>query len=97
MAPAVAREWLGRVEGWELVEERRIARSFRCQDWKSAQAFVVAVGDVAEGENHHPDLDLAWGRVDVEIWTHKIGGLTESDFVLAAKIDRRAQSAVGRK
>lgn len=57
-------------------------------DFAQALALVNRIGAIAEEENHHPDLGLAWGRVDVEIWTHKIRGLTESDFVFAAKCDR---------
>jgi 4a-hydroxytetrahydrobiopterin dehydratase len=57
-------------------------------DFKSALRFVNQVGDLAEDQGHHPDITLAWGKVGITIWTHKIDGLTESDFILAAKIDR---------
>ena len=52
-----------------------------------ALGFVNRVGEIAEQQSHHPDIHLAWGKVRVEVWTHKIDGLTESDFILAAKID----------
>jgi 4a-hydroxytetrahydrobiopterin dehydratase len=63
-------------------------KTFLFPDFKTALDFVNRVGEVAEAEGHHPDLCLAWGRVDATTYTHKIKGLTESDFVLAAKIDR---------
>jgi len=73
---------------WKIIEEHHIAKSFPFPDFKAGLDFVNRVGAVAETEGHHPDLCLAWGKVDVQIYTHKIRGLTESDFVLAAKIDR---------
>jgi 4a-hydroxytetrahydrobiopterin dehydratase len=76
------------VTGWQVVKEHHLAKNYTFPDFKKALDFVNQVGAIAEQEGHHPDLYLAWGKVGVEIWTHKIGGLTESDFVLAAKIDR---------
>ena len=64
-----------------------LVRTFPFDNFKQAMAFAVAVGEMAEQEQHHPDLHVAWGRVVVEVWTHKIAGLTESDFVFAAKCD----------
>jgi 4a-hydroxytetrahydrobiopterin dehydratase len=82
-------ENLGRqLPTWQIVGEHHIARSFTFPDFRSALAFVDHVGAVAEEQGHHPDIFLAWGKVEITIWTHKIDGLTESDFVLAAKIDR---------
>lgn len=72
---------------WKIVEEHHVAKSFLFPDFKTALDFVNRVGAVAEQEGHHPDLCLAWGRVDVQIYTHKIRGLSESDFILAAKVD----------
>jgi len=66
----------------------RIERMFAFQDFAGALAFANRVGEIAEREGHHPDLHVGWGRCGVEIWTHKINGLTESDFYLAAKADR---------
>jgi 4a-hydroxytetrahydrobiopterin dehydratase len=73
---------------WKIVEEHHVAKSFLFADFKTALDFVNRVGAVAEQEGHHPDLCLGWGKVDVQIYTHKIRGLTESDFVMAAKIDQ---------
>lgn len=65
-----------------------LRKAYRLADFAQALALVNRIGAMAEEQNHHPDLTLAWGRVGVEIWTHKIGGLTESDFIFAAKCDR---------
>ncbi len=73
--------------GWDVIDESRLAKSYSFPDFVTALAFVNRIGDLAEQQGHHPDICLAWGRVDITIWTHKINGLTESDFVLAAKID----------
>jgi 4a-hydroxytetrahydrobiopterin dehydratase len=67
------------------------AREFRFPDFKQALEFVNRVGAIAEQEGHHPDILLAWGKVGITLWTHTIDGLTESDFILAAKIDRFAK------
>ena len=79
------------VPEWEVVEidgVKRLRRSFRFPDFKRALAFANEVGALAEREGHHPDLHVAWGRVTVETWTHKIRGLHRNDFVLAAKTDQ---------
>lgn len=73
--------------GWRVVDGHHLEKTFAFEDWAAAQSFTVRVGDLAEAQGHHPDLHLSWGRVRVELWTHKIDGLTESDFVLAAKIE----------
>jgi 4a-hydroxytetrahydrobiopterin dehydratase len=75
------------VEGWQVVEEHHLAKTFKFPDFVTALAFVNKVGELAEEQGHHPDIYLAWGKVEITIWTHKIDGLTESDFILAAKID----------
>lgn len=75
-------------EGWRLNTEGHLEREYRLQDFAEAMALANKVADVAEQEGHHPDLYIAWGKCKVEIWTHKIDGLTESDFYLAAKADR---------
>ena len=72
---------------WKVVEEHHLEKSFLFRDFATALDFVVRVGGVAEQEGHHPDLCLSWGKVDVKIFTHKIRGLSENDFILAAKID----------
>jgi 4a-hydroxytetrahydrobiopterin dehydratase len=78
---------LSQLDGWRAAEEHHLEKAFVFPDFKSALAFVDRVGDIAEREGHHPDIRLSWGRVEIEIWTHAVGGLTENDFVLAAKID----------
>jgi 4a-hydroxytetrahydrobiopterin dehydratase len=74
--------------GWEVVNEHHLRKEFGFRDFAEALAFTNRVGAIAEKEGHHPDIELSWGKVVVTIWTHKIDGLTESDFVLAAKIDK---------
>ena len=75
------------VEGWQAVDEHHLFKAYAFPDFVTALDFVNRVGAVAEAEGHHPDLYLSWGKVDIKIWTHKVDGLTESDFILAAKID----------
>jgi 4a-hydroxytetrahydrobiopterin dehydratase len=75
------------VTGWQVVAAHHLAKMFAFPDFRTALDFVNRVGALAEAEGHHPDLYLAWGKVEARIWTHKINGLTESDFILAAKID----------
>lgn len=79
---------LARLPGdWKVVDEHHLRSEYSFPDFRQALEFTNRVGELAEEQGHHPDLYLAWGRVAVEIWTHKIDGLTESDFVLAAKIE----------
>lgn len=73
---------------WEVVQAHHLTRTYRFANFREALAFTNAVGAIAEAEDHHPDVLLAWGRVTVTIWTHTIDGLTESDFIFAAKCDR---------
>ncbi len=72
---------------WRTVDQHHLEKEFPFKDFREALAFTNQVGDLAEAQGHHPDLYLAWGRVKLTIWTHKIDGLTESDFILAAKVD----------
>ena len=76
------------VPGWDVVNEHHLKRAFSLPDFQSALDFVNRVGAIAEEQGHHPDIYLTWGKAEIAIWTHKIDGLTESDFILAAKIDR---------
>ncbi len=76
---------LKQVPGWRTVEDHHLTRTFKFPDFKQALAFVDRIGAIADAEDHHPDIYLTYGEVRVEIWTHKIDGMTESDFVLAAK------------
>ena len=80
------------VPDWKVVDEHHILREFKFRNFREALAFVNRVGELAEEQGHHPDIFLAWGKVQVTLWTHKIDGLTESDFIMAAKIDRLAAS-----
>ncbi len=76
------------VPGWDVIQEHHLHKTYTFPDFKSALAFVNRVGELAEEQGHHPDIFLTWGKVEITIWTHKIDGLTESDFILAAKIDQ---------
>jgi 4a-hydroxytetrahydrobiopterin dehydratase len=79
------------VPEWSLAEVdgvKRLQREFRFKDFRTAMNFAVEVGELAEREQHHPDLHVAWGKVRVETWTHKIRGLHQNDFILAAKADQ---------
>jgi 4a-hydroxytetrahydrobiopterin dehydratase len=73
--------------GWQVIHEHHLEKEFQFRNFRDALAFTNKVGELAEQQGHHPDIHLAWGKVRITIWTHKIDGLTESDFVLAAKID----------
>ncbi len=75
------------VPDWEVVDEHHLGRKFRFKNFREALDFVNRVGELAEEQAHHPDIELGWGRVGITIFTHKIDGLTESDFILAAKVD----------
>ncbi len=75
-------------QGWRVVDEHHLEKDYQFKDFRGALAFTNRVGELADAQGHHPDIYLAWGRVKLTIWTHKIDGLTESDFVLAAKADR---------
>ena len=79
-------------KGWQLNAEGHLERAFSFKDFAQSLAFANKVGAIAEQEGHHPDLYVAWGTCAIEIWTHKIKGLTESDFYLAAKADRAYKS-----
>ena len=78
---------LAQLEGWRVIDNHHLEKQFKLKNFIEALALVNRVGAIAEEQNHHPDLFLAWGTVGVKIWTHKINGLTESDFVFAAKCD----------
>ncbi len=76
------------VPQWKVIDGHHISRLFEFPDFRQALAFVNKVGEVAESQGHHPDILLGWGKAEITTWTHKINGLTESDFILAAKIDK---------
>lgn len=73
---------------WAVIGEHHLEKSYEFPDFRKALEFTNKVGELAEQEGHHPDIHLTWGKVKLQIWTHKIDGLTESDFILAAKINR---------
>ncbi|MER3428605.1 MAG: 4a-hydroxytetrahydrobiopterin dehydratase [Pyrinomonas sp.] len=73
---------------WEVVDEHHLKKSYKFENFAEALAFVNRVGELAEAEGHHPDICFGWGYAEIKIWTHAIDGLSESDFILAAKIDR---------
>jgi len=79
---------LKQVSGWSVVNEHHLTKAYKFPDFRQALAFVNRVGEIAEQQGHHPDIFLAWGKVEITIWTHAIDGLTESDFIMAAKIDQ---------
>ncbi len=86
MGPEEADRLLSTLDGWERRGER-IHKQFRFRDFREAMRFVGAMADLAESEGHHPDFSVHYSTVDVEVWTHAVGGLSENDFILAAKID----------
>lgn len=80
----------GQVPDWDVVADHELRRAFRFPDFRQALAFVNAIGEEAESQKHHPDIELGWGRVGVTLFTHAIDGLAEADFIMAARIDRIA-------
>jgi 4a-hydroxytetrahydrobiopterin dehydratase len=85
---AALEELIRQVPGWEVVDEHHLKREFRFKNFRETLDFVKRVGELAEEQAHHPDIAFGWGRAEIVIFTHKIDGLTESDFILAAKVDR---------
>jgi 4a-hydroxytetrahydrobiopterin dehydratase len=78
------------VPEWKAVNEHHVVRTFKFPDFRQALDFVNKVGEVAEDQGHHPDILLAWGKAEITLWTHSINGLSRSDLIMAAKIDRLA-------
>lgn len=87
LTPAEIKPLLEQLIGWEAVNDHHLRREYKFSNYGEAQKFVNKVSEIAEAQGHHPDICFGWGRAEVLIWTHKIDGLTESDFILAAKID----------
>ena len=73
---------------WKIIDEHHLEKEYLFENFRKALDFTIKVGELAENQNHHPDIFLAWGKVKLTIWTHKIDGLTESDFIFAAKADK---------
>ena len=91
-APALKGEALGKLQqqldqAWKVVDEHHLEREYVFRNFREALDFTNRVGEIAEEQGHHPDIFLAWGKVGLKIWTHSIGGLSENDFILAAKVD----------
>ena len=76
------------LQGWNVVNEHHLKKAYKFKDFRDALAFVDQVGQLAESEGHHPDISFGWGWAEITLCTHKIDGLSESDFILAAKIDQ---------
>jgi 4a-hydroxytetrahydrobiopterin dehydratase len=87
-APDIARRASALPDGWQVIEAHHLEKEYAFPDFARALAFTNRVGALAEEEGHHPDIHLSWGRVRLVIWTFAVNGLTETDFVLAAKADR---------
>ena len=82
------RPLLNQLANWEAVSEHHLRKEYRFKNFRETLDFFNRVGELAENQGHHPDICFGWGKAEITIWTHKIDGLTESDFVLAAKIDK---------
>jgi 4a-hydroxytetrahydrobiopterin dehydratase len=80
-------QFMNELQGWEVVGEHHLKKSYTFPNFRQALALVNRIGAVAEAAGHHPDISFGWGRVEVTLYTHAIDGLSESDFILAAKID----------
>lgn len=87
MRGAEINEYLDELNGWEVIEEHHLTKHYEFKNFVEAQSFIIRVGTLAEEQGHHPDVCFGWGYAEIKIWTHKIGGLSEGDFILAAKID----------
>ena len=84
---------LAQLDGWKVIDGHHLSKDFRFPDFQSALDFVNHAGAIAEEQGHHPEITVGWGHAKIEIWTHKIDGLTESDFILAAKYDALVSAA----
>lgn len=96
-APRLPKAEIGRLipalPGWEVAEQIKLRRTVKFKNFQAALSFVNSIAAIAEAEQHHPDIAFGWGYCRIEIWTHAIGGLSENDFTLAAKIDRLIQDS----
>ena len=91
LGPEAVMDLLPQVPKWKAINNHHLIRTFTFPDFQKALDFVNRVGAVAEEQGHHPDILLSWGKAEITLWTHKINGLSESDFIMAAKIDRLPQ------
>ena len=98
--PALSREEIKKyakeIHGWKVVN-KKLYKEFKFKDFRGSVNFIKKVADIADGENHHPDIYVFYNVVRLEIWTHAIRGLTENDFILAVKVDKIKSSAPSRK
>lgn len=85
-------ELLKQVSDWNLLRDgtHKIRKQFKFKNFKESMAFVNKVADLAESEGHHPDINIVWNKVNLDLFTHAVGGLSENDFIMAAKIDKLA-------
>lgn len=97
MKGAILQSYLSELgNNWQVVSDHHLEKEYEFADFREALNFTIKVGELAERENHHPDIFLSWGKVKITLWTHKINGLSESDFILAAKCDQVPQRAVAK-
>ncbi|MFZ5491010.1 MAG: 4a-hydroxytetrahydrobiopterin dehydratase [Pseudomonadota bacterium] len=88
LTPAQWQALLGQIDpAWSVIDGHHLERRYRLPDFASGLALVNRIGALAEAQDHHPDLLLGWGRVEITLWTHSVGGLSRNDFILAAHID----------
>lgn len=87
LSPDEVQQRIPELHTWKLVDGKKLARAFTFPDFQTGLNFVNRVGEIAERQGHHPDVHLAWGKVEIETWTHDAGGLTEQDFLLASQIN----------
>lgn len=90
LTPHRIEELLPQLDAWRVDDKGHLARAFHFRNFREAFELVARIADIADAEDHHPEIRLGWGHVEIELWTHVAGGLTESDFIVAAKIDRIA-------
>lgn len=88
MESTASAKLLKELRGWELIRNHHLTKNYAFSNYADGLKFVNRLSEIAEEQGHHPDIHLSWGKVRIEIWTHAIEGLTESDFILAAKIDQ---------
>ena len=86
--PAEYDSLLRQLSGWRIEENNRLRRDIRTKNFQQSLKLANTIGEVAERQGHHPDLTVCWGRLSIDLWTHAINGLSDNDFILAAKIDR---------
>ncbi len=96
LMPEAAGRLLAELPGWQI-ENNRLRKAYRFEDFASALRFVDRVGAMADEQDHHPDVHLGWGRAEIELWTHSVGGLSDNDFIFAAKTENLAKGAPGRR